>query len=53
MYAEVGISGGEPTKVTSNYIYPKCHYIIWANVITFVKLWPTKPEQGKCNYIQM
>ena len=44
--------GGELTKVNCNYIYPKCNYIR-VNVITFSKLWPTKPEGGKCNYIQM
>ena len=44
--------GSEPTKFKCNYIYTKCNYI-WANVITFAKLQPTKPEEGKCNYIQM
>ena len=43
---------GEPTKVKSNKIYPKCNYI-WADVITFAKLQPTKHEGVKCNYIQM
>ena len=37
--------GGEATKV-------KCKYNC-SNVITFAKLQPTKPEGGKCNYIQM
>ena len=43
---------GEPTKVKCNYIYTKYNYI-WENVITFAKLRPTKPEEGKCNYIKM
>ena len=42
----------EPTKVKWNYIYPKWDYI-WANVIAFAKLWLTKSEGGKYDYIQM
>ena len=44
--------GDEPAKVICNYIYPKYNYI-WENEITFAKLRPTKPEAGKCYYIQM
>ena len=42
-YHEGSYPGGQPTMVKYNCICPKCYYI-WANVITYAKLRPTKPE---------